>query len=332
MRIGQNPNKHARIRSGPDVTIGVVVHIPSLAGYFARRLELLELTIASIHKNTTLPFELAVWDNGSCSEVRTFLTDLYDRNLIQSLFLSRSNLGALGAFNRLAAHAHGKYFSFCDDDMLLFPGWLESQLDILEHFPDVGMVSGLPTWQNFVKNTSSTLRIAEADEGIVVERSRGWPQEWIEDYCSGTGRSVDDFIERCRDIDVLQLNRNGSSALATCTHCQFVVPIERIRPHLPFDTSGGANYMDVIDETLNESGLMRLSTLRPYAYHMGNQLSQRVVELSREFDLDIALDASRAGKAPQPLTWLLRRYRVRRILRKAYDLLFKWVSISEGRY
>ena len=101
MRIGKNPGRQLqKTPKAKDVTIAVVVHIPSSDGYFKQSLDVLKLCLASILKNTNSEYDLMVFDNNSCVEVRDYLLDIEKKGLIQFLILSPRNIGKIGAILR----------------------------------------------------------------------------------------------------------------------------------------------------------------------------------------------------------------------------------------
>src|SRR4030066_305299 len=102
MRLGQNPAKSVDSVTQPKpVTVGVVTYIPFLAGYYAQGLELLRACLGSIWETTDLPYDLLVFDNASCQELREFLLASQQEGRIQLLILSDQNLGKGGAWNAI---------------------------------------------------------------------------------------------------------------------------------------------------------------------------------------------------------------------------------------
>ena len=333
MRFGNNPYKSAQVSHPRNVTVAVLVFIPHLTGYFEQRLDILKLCIASILKHTDHPYDLLILDNGSCSPVIDYLLDLRAQGALQYLILSQHNLGVLGAYNVIFSAAPGRYVAYSDDDMLFHPGWLSEQLRIVEAFPKVGMVSGLPTWQNFGLYTAGTLALASSDPSIEIQRSKGWPLEWAREYSDSIGWDLDGFIERCRDIEVVRLTKNGVSAFATSTHCQFVVSKAAVATVLPLDPGGRAVETHRFDEQLDRAGFIRLSTVRPFVQHMGNHLSPQTLERVAESGLGPQFTRGvEAPPAPAILRRLLSHPRARQVLHKVYGKTFYWISISEGRW
>jgi len=121
----------------------VLVFIPEQFGYYQQRLEILKLCVASIVNHTPPEtYDLLVFDNGSCGEVKDYLRSLHEEGVARYLLLSRSNVGVANAHKIMLHAAPGEIVAYSDDDVFFHPGWLEAHLEILETFPRVGMVSG----------------------------------------------------------------------------------------------------------------------------------------------------------------------------------------------
>ena len=143
-RVGVGPTRFQSVEYRPArVTACVLVFIPEQFGYYQQRLDILKICLGSIIEHTPRDaYDLLVFDNGSCPEVLEYLRSLYDENKVQYLLLSRANVGVANAFRTMFSAAPGEVIAYCDDDVLFYPGWLEAHLEILDGFPQVGMVSG----------------------------------------------------------------------------------------------------------------------------------------------------------------------------------------------
>jgi len=74
MRIGQNPAKSVKTVVKPErITVAVLNYIPFLSGYYADMMDVLSTSLTSIRESADLPFDLMVFDNGSCEEVKDYL-------------------------------------------------------------------------------------------------------------------------------------------------------------------------------------------------------------------------------------------------------------------
>src|SRR5689334_19774549 len=145
MRKGQNPAKFVNQVARPErITVALLNYIPFLSGFYAEALDVLKVSLESMRNDPGLPFDLLVFDNGSCAEARDFLVGEKDAGRIQYLILSEKNLGKGGAWNIMLAGAPGKIISYTDSDVLFYPKWLSRSVEVLETFPKAGMVTGRP--------------------------------------------------------------------------------------------------------------------------------------------------------------------------------------------
>jgi len=119
MRKGQNPAKFVKDVPHPErITVALLNYIPFLSGFYAETLDVLKVCLNSIHKDAGLPFDLMVFDNGSCSEVRDFLVSEKGAGRIQYLILSDKNVGKGGAWNVMLPGAPGEIITYTDSDVL----------------------------------------------------------------------------------------------------------------------------------------------------------------------------------------------------------------------
>src|SRR5574339_1313356 len=145
MRKGQNPAKFVKEVAHPErITVALLNYIPFMSGFYAETLDVLKVSLESMRQDAGLPFDLMVFDNGSCPEVRDFLVAEKEAGRIQYLILSEKNMGKGGAWNLMLAGAPGEIIAYTDSDVLFSPGWLKRSVELLETFPNVGMVTARP--------------------------------------------------------------------------------------------------------------------------------------------------------------------------------------------
>ena len=125
MRVGQNPAKSIEHVPQPArITLAVVTYIPFLHGYYEQSLDVLKASLGSVWQNTPKPYDLLVFDNASCTEVRNFLQEAQQKGHIQYLVLSDRNIGKGGAWNLIFQGAPGEILAYSDSDVYFYPGWL----------------------------------------------------------------------------------------------------------------------------------------------------------------------------------------------------------------
>lgn len=347
-RIGINPARGKISDYRPArISLTLLSYIPELTGYFADRLNILSLSVASLIQNTPAPYDLVIFDNGSCREVVDFWRKLQESGAVDYLILSDKNIGKIGALRLLFSAAPGEIMAYCDDDILFYPGWLPAHLEILEAFPNAGMVSGVPV-RNAAGHAHSSLDrlVQHPSQGMDISFERWIPDEWEVDWATSTGRNPQTHLHETReDLDpVLKLRLStGKSipglektvtAIGSANHFQFVTRKELILQALPQEWSGKLmGHMLELDQAVDDLGYLRLSTAARTTRHLGNTLSP---ELLRETE-DMGLPASSAlilekadliakrqagRKSGHNKSWILQLPGARRILVWVYKRLF----------
>ncbi len=136
MRAGQNPAKYVKTVAKPErITVAVLNYIPFVSGFYEHIPEVLKACLASLQAAADVPFDLMVFDNGSCAEVRDLLHDQFSRGTIQYLILSEKNLGKGGAWNMIFGGAPGEIIAYTDNDVLFSKGWLSSRWNFWKPIP-----------------------------------------------------------------------------------------------------------------------------------------------------------------------------------------------------
>ena len=273
MRVGQNPAKSIyEVAQPKDLSIIVGNFIPMLAGYHTQSLEVLKACLESIRANTDVPFDLMVFDNHSCPEVRSYLVEELAADRIQYLVLSDTNIGKIGAWNYMFGAAQGKYITFADADIWFRPGWYQDAMEIYTAFPNVGMVTGRP-----VRNPAEVLTASQEwgrqhnvlQEGIFMKWehflehaiSLGWDEARAsEDYHAGK-----DYL----------LEYGGKQALIGAGHFQFIVPRPVLQKILPLPSGAPMRGERILDRAINDLGYLRLTSTEAFVRHMGNQMDDR---------------------------------------------------------
>ena len=91
MRVGHNPARFVeKVAQPAGITVTVVNCIPFLSGYYEQSLDVLKVVVDSLNatREQAHPYDVMVFDNHSCAEVRAYLKDASDQGKIQYLVLS----------------------------------------------------------------------------------------------------------------------------------------------------------------------------------------------------------------------------------------------------
>jgi len=335
MRKGRNPFWFSNTVSQPkEVTVATCVHIPFLSGYYAQSLDILKLCLGSICRNTDHPYDLMVFDNGSCPEVIDYLMQLRAEGRIQYLLLSEKNIGYMGAWNFLFSAAPGEFVAYCDSDVFFHPNWLSEHMRLFKAFPNVGTVQGFPR-RRTPTYCERTVQIAEADPNITVERGRFIPQEWMDGFLTSLGKDPVQYREKVKDILDVRLRCNGVEAFANAGHFQFVAPKRVLTQLLPFPTLRAldTSHLDNFDQALDDAGYLRLATIQKLTEHLGNTLTPKWQRIAQEYDFYVASkvhQVERRKQKQQQGFWkrILRTQPVQAAIRRVYDRLF-WLAHCE---
>jgi glycosyltransferase involved in cell wall biosynthesis len=322
-RIGINPARHKLSDYRPArVTVAVITHIPQLRGYFRKKLEVLCISLSSLLAHTSLPYDLLVFDNNSCSEVVDYLRGLRDKGAVRFLLLAGENVGKIGALRIIFEAVPSDIVAYSDEDILFYPGWLEAHLRILEAYPNAGMVSGVPVRNASCYATQTHQRLlAQCDDEVQITRQRRIPDEWEIDWALSTGRDPQEHLIAMQAQTELVLCRKGVEAIGAANHFQFVAPKHVILNALPQAWSGRLmGQMVELDEAVDAAGYLRLSTVERYTRHIGNVVSPELLEEARKMELPTKLVTG--IRVTRRRHWLVRIPGLRRLLLALYDRMF----------
>ncbi|MBI5955173.1 MAG: glycosyltransferase family 2 protein [Chloroflexi bacterium] len=279
MRKGQNPAKFVKDVARPErITVTLLNYIPFLSGFYAETLDVLKVSLESMRKDAGLPFDLMVFDNGSCEEVREYLVNEKEEGRIQYLILSEKNMGKGGAWNVMLTGAPGEIIAYTDADVLFSPNWLKRSVEILETFPNVGMVTARPfrTPPEFYESTLEWARSnATLDEGQFI------PWETFLEFNLSLGQTEEENKKVYSETRDWRIVYKGVTAMAGASHWQFTAYKSTLQQFLPFDMDKPMGQVRQLDKRMNDAGLLRLMVSDPLAMNMSNTLGYLRGELKQ---------------------------------------------------
>lgn len=330
-RIGMNPSRGKTLDYRPArTTVAVLTYAPYKAGYFEHRLAVTRLTIESILHNTHEPFDLLVFDNGSCEEMVKFLQSLYQQGSIDYLFLSKRNIGKLNALRFIFDTAPGEIVAYADDDLLYYPGWLKAHLEIIDHFPNVGAVTGFYIRQRVAMSSESTLAFAERPD-IETQRGLLMPRAWEEEYLINTGRTWERYEKEVAGIEDVIVKYKGYEAWVSAHHFQMVSPKKIIQEILSEMLPNGwsdqlMGRMVEMDDRMDEKGYLRFCTREQTIRLLGNIISPEVAVIAGKMGLSAQAEAGKQ-EPPGLLQRLMQWKWVRYPMQKIVNILYKWLNL-----
>jgi glycosyltransferase involved in cell wall biosynthesis len=324
MRKGQNPAKFVKdVARSERITVALLNYIPFLSGFYAETLDVLKMCMESMRKDAGLPFDLMVFDNGSCPEVRDFLVKEKDEGRIQYLILTEKNMGKGGAWNVMLAGAPGEVIAYTDSDVLFSPKWLSRSVEILETFPNVGMVTARPfrTPPEFIESTLKWGR-----ENARLEEGQFIPWETFLEFNLSLGQTEEEnkkVYAETRDWKIIfRPERSGAQskdivAFAGASHWQFTAYKSTLQQFLPFDMDKPMGQVRQLDKRMNDAGLLRLMVSDPLAMNMSNTLGYLRGELKESGKVK---NQKRAGLTRR----VLELGPIKKMLLALYNRIFSW--------
>jgi len=271
MRIGHNPlSKNHAPASVPSQVASVIVHLPNMTDYHAKRFDVVKLCLNSMRAGAG-DVPVLVWDNGSCDEVRAWVQSEYKPDY----FVQSANVGKQSArASIMRMFPPHTIVGVSDDDMFFYPDWFRKSAVILRNFPNAGVVSGYPVKTQFRWGCENTIRWAQ--KHAVCEVGKFIPEQWDKDFCDSIERPY--AVQKAGTVHDYEtrITFNNRQAYATGHHCQFIAFNDRVAPFFVWnDTAMGDEKPS--DIAIDNAGLLRLTTTERLARHIGNVLDNSIL-------------------------------------------------------
>ena len=274
MRLGQNPQKFVYEVAQPErITVAVLSYIPFQSGFYRDALDVLKVSLQSLQDKPGLPYDLFVFDNGSCDEAQDYLLSEHRNGNIPYLLLSKKNLGKGGAWNIILGGAPGEIIAYADSDVLFSPGWLSASVQILETFPKVGMITARP-FATEPDDYSATIKWAQSDPKVTMEQGKFIPWTTFHEFLYSLGREETEIRMQYEINQDIRLTYKGVRAMVGASHWQFVGYKDVLKRFLPFRMDRPMGQAKQLDQRMNSAGYLRLMTEEPFAMNLSNTLRE----------------------------------------------------------
>lgn len=330
MRLGERPAFVRKNEFTPArVTVCIVTHIPHQLGYYASRLDVLRLSLRSLHAHTPRgAVDVMVLDNGSCDEVVDDLRRQLRAGTINYLTLLDKNIGKLRALETMCGAAPGELIAYGDDDVLYEAGWLEAQLQLMAAFPRVGMVSARPVRKQFSYGNEYLPGYLRAHPDVTAKHGHFIPDDWELEYLRSTGQSADGLEDVKRKRTDILLERGGITAYSTASHFQFVAPKAVLQEGFRFDV--GAEWASddrQLEMAIDRLGYARLSTNGRFVRHIGNVIDAQMLAAAPDLATD---DLKVWRESAGPVRTAARLRPIRALLRRLHEWTYTRLHEPRG--
>ena len=266
MRTEMNPNRRTKADGYAPYIASSVTHLPNFEGYHQERFEVVKTSLTTMRENAGLDCQILIWDNGSCQEFRDWLLNEYKPDyVVLSNNVGLSNARA-GLIRMLPPDV---ILGVADDDMYYYPDWFKAQVELMKYFPNVGQVSGYPVRTQMRWGNRRTLEWAR--KVAVVEEGSFIPAEWDRDYCTSIGRDYEWHKKQTENDMDYRITYRGVQAYAVAHHCQFICKVKLLANLMRFTTEAMSDDKP-FDWAVDNTGMLRLTTINRYTRHIGNVL------------------------------------------------------------
>ena len=321
-----NPSRGKKSAYTPArVTVAVLTYLPNSLGYYENRLEVTKTCLQSIIQNTKTPYDLMVFDNGSRPELVDYLRKLKEEGAIDFLILSSQNIGKIGALQVMFKAAPGEVIAYCDDDVFYLPGWLEWHLEVLDTFPNVGIISGMYIKPHMKEGIQSTLKFARS-KGVKFEQGKLVDPALEKHYMDQMGRTKEKYKSEIKGLDDVLITYKGIKVWASAGHYQLVAKKEAILKALPETWSGNLmGQMRDLDMAVDKLGMLRLCTTPPTLRLLGNHIDEDAARIIRQYGVEVQaakLESQNDGLKAK----LYRLPVIQKIAYAIYERMFKIIN------
>ncbi|MBK9223720.1 MAG: glycosyltransferase family 2 protein [Flavobacterium sp.] len=282
MRIGFNPQKsEKKINLTTYHRVIVVVYIPNEEGFYKNSYDVFKLCldslVATINSNTAI----TIVNNGSYQKVTELLQNYLKDKKIDSLIHHSVNIGKIDALIGAARGAREQLITYSDSDILFQKGWQENVEKIFSTFSNVGSVSPISVRYGLFYGTSSVLK------QIIFRKIKIKFEPIPENFDSYNKylKSINWDTDKNEKKNWPVIERNNTKAIIGSGHQVVTISREILFKSVPTNPSltlvGGDSEYKYVDEPIDKLGKLRLCTYTNFAFHMGNNLEDWMIDVHK---------------------------------------------------
>lgn len=337
MRIGINPEKENKeIKDKIYHRVVVPVYIPDFEGYFAGAFEVFKLCLESLLLTVHSQTRITIYNNNCHKDVKTYIDKkYYESEYIDQVFHSKKNVGKINAILASVKGNLEKLITVSDADVFFKNGWQFGVEKLFVNFPEVGMISPVPSSKSMLSYTSNNWFYSLFKGSLSFQKVLDPEAMHRFDISLGNKQLMYKPIHLKKYL-VLTNKKNNSQAVMGCGH--FVATVHRVvfdkgssEPAF-FKISNGieSKFIDIPNEKL---GFLRLATKENLAFHMGNFTEPWMFEEFRTLKKEISngIDSSNlVSKSFNKKATFIGKIYLRLLKIKAFrNLLFRRFGIKD---
>ena len=292
MRIGTNPEKDKYNEINyKDHRVIIPVYVPySKENYYKNLFEVFKFSILSLLKSiNNQQTNITIINNNSNAEVTNYIDNLLSDKKIDKHVKLSSNYGKVFTILSEAKSSFENFITIADADVFFYKDWFKESLKIFNNFSNVGVVSPLPMPQlAFYTNNSLFCKefLSIQKDNIVAAKDLHLFEESV------NGKIIiknHDWFKK-----QFYLSKNNTKACIGSGH--FIATYRKEifnklnikKPIYVFNNGAEGEYLDL---PIDKLGYYRCSTIKTYAYHLGNDIPKWVKSYQFEqenaiFDID----------------------------------------------
>lgn len=302
MRQGVNPEKFKGEKNKQYLhRIIIPVYIPNINDeYYRESIAVLDHCLNSLTKTINVETTAITLINNNCTSLINPIIEKY-RIFIDKLVIYTENKGKVYAVLSEARASYESFITIADADILFMSGWETAVFEIYSIFPNAGVVAPVPSQSlAFSNNFSVFFRNYFLNK---IKYDKVVSNEDCELYIKGLGNTSSlDRNNRAYSWKDKQyfLRKNNISAVLGSGHFIATYRKEIFNFNKTFPIMKFLNgYEDkFIDKAPDLNDLYRLSTVKSFAYHIGNKLDD-FVKMTR-FDDNLKLNSNLIAQIKSP--------------------------------
>jgi hypothetical protein len=283
MRLGMNPQKQEKkLTLTTNHRIVVVVYIPNEDDFYKDSYNVFKTCIDSLISTTQTTSQITVVNNGSFEKVGILLNQYLNEDKIDTVISHKTNIGKIDALIGAARGAREKLITLTDSDILFVKGWQQKTIEVFNSFPNVGSVSPIPVRYGYHYGTSSVLK-------KIVLRKLQLKFESIPENFTAYNRYLESInweADGDENTKWAVVSHKNIKAILGSGHQVLTINRDVLFQTVPTNPSltlvGGKSEYQYVDEPIDKSGKLRLSTYNNFAFHMGNKLEGWMTNIQKE--------------------------------------------------